>query len=140
MAGTTAYHHCLVRHQIRATTMTQTPMTISVLPMCDHTIVTEFISRGAAGRDRLAEVVLRGQPTERAHDEEADADDRGEEHERGRERAHGEVTQSGPDRGSRRVQLVTVHEGVVHVVPFDDSGPISPSGGGESSGPGFHPR
>ena len=44
MAGMTAYHHCLVRHQIRATAMTQTPMTISVFPMCDHTIVTEFIS------------------------------------------------------------------------------------------------
>ena len=36
MTGTTAYHHCLVRHHTMRATMTQTPMTYSVLPMCDQ--------------------------------------------------------------------------------------------------------
>ncbi len=41
-AGTTAYHHSLVRHHTSATMMTQTPMMISVLPMRDQTMVMEF--------------------------------------------------------------------------------------------------
>ena len=39
IAGMTATHHCLVSHQIRPTMMTQTPMTISVFPMRDQTMV-----------------------------------------------------------------------------------------------------
>ena len=44
MAGTIATHHCRVRHHRSAVAMTQTPMTISVLPMCDQTMVTLFQS------------------------------------------------------------------------------------------------
>src|SRR6476469_10434539 len=62
MAGTTAYHHCLVRHQIRATAITQTPMTISVLPRCDHTIVTEFISSGRPDATDLLRSFSAGRP------------------------------------------------------------------------------
>jgi hypothetical protein len=42
IAGITANHHCLVRHHTRATMTKQTPMTISVLPMCDHQRVMAF--------------------------------------------------------------------------------------------------
>src|SRR6476660_2653067 len=54
MAGMTAYHHCLVRHQMRATATTQTPMMISVVPMCYHTAVIEIhVDVRAEARDRL---------------------------------------------------------------------------------------
>ena len=35
MSGTTANHHCFVRHQTSADTSTATPMTYSVLPIID---------------------------------------------------------------------------------------------------------
>lgn len=42
MAGTAAKRQSRVLHSRMATTITQTPMTISVLPMCDHTRVISF--------------------------------------------------------------------------------------------------
>ena len=40
--GTIASHHCLVRHQNRATKSTHAPMMNSVVPMADRTAVTAF--------------------------------------------------------------------------------------------------
>ena len=53
MAGTIATHHSRVRHHSSATAMTQTPMTISVLPTWDQTIVMVF-HRAVRSRARSA--------------------------------------------------------------------------------------
>ena len=80
--------------------MTQTPMTISVLPMCDQTMVIEFHSAVRPRGYGLAEVVLPREATERAHDEEAEADDRGEEDDaRGRARAAAKSRRADPTVG-----------------------------------------
>ena len=48
MPGTTAYHHCFVRHQTRPMTMRHTAMTYSVLPIEDIRWVIEFQSPSRA--------------------------------------------------------------------------------------------
>ena len=40
--GTTAYHHCLVRHHTSATTTRQTPMMLTVAPVHEKTNVTSL--------------------------------------------------------------------------------------------------
>ena len=40
--GTTAYHHCLVRHQTSATTTRQTPMMLTVAPVHEKSNVTSL--------------------------------------------------------------------------------------------------
>src|SRR6478735_4656514 len=42
ISGTTAYHHCLVRHQTNATTTRHTPMMLTVAPVHEKTRVTSF--------------------------------------------------------------------------------------------------
>src|SRR6478735_11363340 len=42
ISGTTAYHHCLVRHHTSATTTRQTPMMLTVAPVQEKNNVTSL--------------------------------------------------------------------------------------------------
>ena len=78
---------------------TQTPMTISVLPMCDQTIVTASqVAVRPACNERLIELSP-CEPAERTLDELADADDHQPEHDRGQHGADDDVAQGAPDGG-----------------------------------------
>ena len=74
IAGTTASHHCLVRHHSRATTTTQAEMMKNVAPMFDHTDViasiagvrpatSRSLSSASPGRGCSGPTIVRPRPT-----------------------------------------------------------------------------
>jgi len=78
IAGTTASHHCRVRHQTSATTTRQVAMMKNVAPMLDHTDVIVFkaglrssascsLTAASPGSDSSGPMIVRPRPTMIAH-------------------------------------------------------------------------